>query len=134
MAKRTFGFAQLDHDALMRAVGLYKKLSSRCAAELSAMILRDGWRAGALYAARRLQQISFGLGQFEAAPCELRERKIGSLKDVWMADPRGVDMRRPEMVMILKQLRYYGLSRYEPRPLPAIEGAKLRREPSGDVA
>jgi hypothetical protein len=38
------------------------------------MILRDGWHAGAYYAARRLQQISLGLSQFEAAPCELRNR------------------------------------------------------------
>jgi hypothetical protein len=135
MAKKQRDLPRVDHDALVRCVSLYKRLSPRAAAELSAMILRVGWHAGACHTARRLQQISLGLGQFEAAPCELKEQTIGGIKQLWMVDPSGVDQRRGEMVMVLKQLLHYGLSRYEPHPPRAIEAAEMRRQaPSGDAA
>ena len=49
-------------------------------------------------------------------PCELRAETISGLTEIWMADPRGRDMRRAEMVMLLRRLLYNGLSRYEPSP------------------
>ena len=48
-----------------------------------------------------------------------------------MADPEGVDQRRPEMVMLLRSLLYYGLSRYEPSPQRAYEAAEQRRRDLG---
>src|SRR5215813_7135522 len=114
MAKKPRGLARIDHDALLRSVTYYKKISRECSVELSELILRTGWRAGAIYAARRLQQISLGLGQFEAAPCELREKTVGGVRKLWFADPDdplGADSRRPEMCLLLKRLLFHRLSR-----------------------
>jgi hypothetical protein len=132
MAKKPHGLPRVDYDALVRSVALFKRLSPRASAELSATILRDGWRAGAYYAARRLQQISLGLTQFEAAPCELKPQTIApGVRDIWMADPTGVDQHRAKTVMVLRQLQHLKLSRFEPSPLRAIEIEQQRRAELG---
>ena len=46
----------------------------------------------------------------ELAPCELKLETIGGLTQVWMADPRGIDMRRAETVMVLRHLLHLKLS------------------------
>jgi hypothetical protein len=134
--KPKVGLQQIDHAALLRCVAIYKKLSRAHSVELSAMILRDGWHAGAYYAARRLQQISLNLPPTSLAPCELRSQRIGGLDRIWPVDPRGLDDRRPETATILTMLLRCGLSRYEPHPQYAIDAAEQQHysPPSDDAA
>jgi hypothetical protein len=98
---------QTDVHALGRAL----QATVRHADEVREMLRSDGWTETAKYCARRCQQIE--------------------QNQVWMADPEGVDQRRPEMVMLLRSLLYYGLSRYEPSPQRAYEAAEQRRRDLG---
>jgi hypothetical protein len=142
MPRKPYGLPRLDHQCLLKCVSTYKKLSPTHCAELSAHILKHGWKSGAIHASRRLQQISLGLQSDEVTPSELKETVCGGLKKLWFIDPRdprGTDSRRPEMCMILRGLQFHRLSRYEPRPEQAILAAEARRmhmqdSPSGDAA
>ena len=133
--------SRIDVHALGRALQAYRRMSVLHDAEVRDMLRNDGWRATAMYCARRCQHIALGLKEGELAPCELREQTIGGIRQVWMADPRGIDQRRAEMAMLLRRLLHLGLSRYEPHPTKAIEAAEARRrelrvatEPTGDAA
>jgi hypothetical protein len=113
----------IDVAALNKSFAAYKKLSLHAAAEVAAMHLKHGWRAAAFFACRRCQQIALGLQSGELAPCELTANSP-------FADPRidtGLQLRRGEMVMMVRQLKHLGLSKYEPSPLRAIEAEERRR-------
>jgi hypothetical protein len=139
MAKKSKGLSQIDHTALLRCVALYKRLSRKHSVELSAMILKDGWHAGAYFACRRLQAISLGLKPHEKTPSELYPQRIGGIERLWPVDARGLDEARPMTATIAELLSRYGLSKFEAHPLRALEAAEQRcRElgaaPSGDAA
>jgi hypothetical protein len=106
----------------------YRRRSTRAAAEVAALQLERGWKAAAVHAAKRTQKINLALKDHERAPCTLRKQTVGRLKEFWMADRSGRDQRRPETVMILRQLRFYGLSKFEPNPQQAIELERERRQ------
>jgi hypothetical protein len=121
---------QIDVRALGRALQTYRKLSPRHADEVRDLLRNDGWVEAAKYCALFVEKIEQNLTTSEMAPCELREETIGGLTEVWMADPEGVDQRRPEMVTLLRWLLHNGLSRYEPSPERACEAAEQRRRSS----
>jgi hypothetical protein len=131
---------QRDVAALNKSLAAYKRLSSRCAAEIAELQLRCGWKAAALHAARKCQRLALGLPDSSPTPSELKAEKVGGLgPDIWLADIDGVDQYRWLSASTLRQPLRLKLSRCEPHRLRAIEAAEQRSrergmEPSGDAA
>ena len=115
---------RVDVHALGRALQVYRK---HHADEVHEMLVNDGWRPTAIYCARRCQHIALALKDCELSPCELKAERIGNLCEIWMADRRGIDLRRAQMVMLLRRMLHLGLSRYEPSPERACRAAEERR-------
>jgi hypothetical protein len=110
----------VDAEALERAIALARQESPGRRAQIDAMLRERDWLRVAEFCAYCCQDTELKLKPWEIVPCW-----VESDPDVLLREWKGPDLgQRRRAARLLKNLYQHGLSKFEPRPLEAIEKAE----------
>jgi hypothetical protein len=115
---------QIDKAALERAVEQYRAGSRWQRSTIDSLIARgDSQEEVGRYAAFHCQCEELGLSPWQVAPCDVRD----IARDLVRTDDRAERTGLRAAAQLLRRMFAAGLSRYEPRPLQAMEKAEKRQ-------
>jgi hypothetical protein len=113
-----------DKAALERAVEIYRAAGRWQRSTIDSLIARgDSQEEVGRYAAFHCQCEQLGLAPWQVAPCDVRD----IARDLVRTDERAERTGLRSAAQLLRRMLAAGLSRYEPRPLQALERAEQRR-------